>query len=69
LGEAIGLPGHVMKGLGQVLDDEAVMAGEVFVFVDRDLPARHERVEAIENRQVEDRMKRLEERLGRGIDE
>ena len=61
LRESVGLSRDVMECLGQEFDDHPVTARQVLILVLRNLPAGHEGVEAVENRQIEDWMQRLEQ--------
>ena len=61
LGKAVGLAGQMVEGLGQVLDDQPIVPGQVLILVLGDLPAGDKGVEAIKDGQVEHRVQRLEQ--------
>ena len=51
----------MVEGLGQVLDDQPIVPGQVLILVLGDLPAGDKGVEAVEDGQVEHRVQRLEQ--------
>ena len=65
----IGVTELVMKGLGQVVGDEAIMPRQILTAVLRHLPTRHIAGQAVHHSQVKLRRQRLEQIVLRRIDE
>ena len=47
LSETVGLSREMMKGLGEVFDNQAILPREILVFVLRNLPTRDESVKSV----------------------